>query len=1236
MKTRMKLLDYTLISLLGTLAPAAWAQTAQVPAPAPTDQTVVKIRSEGETGSVDTSPAGLQAFRRVDVTQMNPGSIPVSGHFVINLPAGGMIWATEDPQLAAPVLNVQAGSLVGFADGKISGPVSFQTYSNYAAFAKTFEVLIYRGTDTDLVEPLATLPGTVANFGQVEWDGALAAGLNLREGDELQYVLRVTGNDGNVDETLPNRLQLVRPEQLQRSLDQLVRNGVGDFQGLSASQVQQRDLQSAINGTSNLRQQNIAVYGSSVRVIGQDIPKGMPISINGQAQPIDLERKFAAEFLLPIGHHGFDVQTGTGPASAHRQLDIDVTGKYFFMVGLADLTYSHNKISGSVAPVGLADRYDDTLTEGRLALYLKGKIKGKYLITAQADTTEREVGHLFKGFFDKDARDIFRRLDPDQYYPVYGDDSTTYRDVDTQGKLYVRVDWDKNQALWGNYSTGLTHSEFSQYVRSLYGAAISWRSHDATSLGEPRFKLRAFGSEAQNAPGHTEFLGTGGSLYYLKHSDLLPGSEHVTLETRDQITGRVEVRTELIRGIDYEIDELQGRLILTRPLMQIVRDNLPTITRDQPLDGFTNILLADYEYVPQGFDTKQMTSGVSGKAWIGDHFAIGGTYVDENRSGDDYTLGSVDLTLQAGRGTYVKVEQAHTKQQAAPIFFSDNGGLSFVQTNGYSGRNKGDAKSVEARANFKELGWTQREWTVGAWWRDVDAGFSIARYSRGYQIKEKGLEFAGQLTDDLRLSGRLSDANRGGEGVTEGNLLLEWRIGENDKLVGELRHVTENRYAGSAKGTLAAVKYSHRFGKNVDVYGVAQFTLDDDHGRYANNDSYTLGARYLFGNLSSFGAELTHGDRGNAATIDAEYQLNPMHTLYAGYTYSTDTTDGDPLFSTRTPSGLTLGQRWRVSNQVNLYNESQFLKQRGESGIAHTFGMDFYPREGWSAGFTLQKGELSSATNPSLPPPLPPTLPPPPPTLATATVQASLLGAYVVDRRAISVNVGHTSSKSQWNSKIEYRRDSGDADRTQWVSASRIMFKVNPDWRVAGRLNWSKTEDQSNPTLAAKFIEGNVGVAYRPVANDRLQVLGKYSYLYDLASFGQDSLSEYDQRSNIFSLEGIWRVDRQWEVAGKVAYRKGEARLARGEGNWYNSTASFYAIQARYDLAFKWDALVEHRWLNVDQNNSTRSGWLVGLDRHVGENFRVGLGYNFTSFSDDLAVLDYDHKGWFLNVTGTY
>ena len=33
---------------------------------------------------------------------------------------------------------------------------------------------------------------------------------------------------------------------------------------------------------------------------------------------------------------------------------------------------------------------------------------------------------------------------------------------------------------------------------------------------------------------------------------------------------------------------------------------------------------------------------------------------------------------------------------------------------------------------------------------------------------------------------------------------------------------------------------------------------------------------------------------------------------------------------------------------------------------------------------------------------------------------------------------------------------------------------------------------------------------------------------------------------------------------------------------------------------------------------------------------RNGVGYNFTDFSDDLTDFDYDHKGWFLNMVGTY
>jgi hypothetical protein len=45
---------------------------------------------------------------------------------------------------------------------------------------------------------------------------------------------------------------------------------------------------------------------------------------------------------------------------------------------------------------------------------------------------------------------------------------------------------------------------------------------------------------------------------------------------------------------------------------------------------------------------------------------------------------------------------------------------------------------------------------------------------------------------------------------------------------------------------------------------------------------------------------------------------------------------------------------------------------------------------------------------------------------------------------------------------------------------------------------------------------------------------------------------------------------------------------------------------------------------------------LLGLDRHINDHMKIGIGYNFTDFSDDLGDLDYDKRGWFLNVVGKY
>lgn len=1215
------------VSALGaaTFANAQTAEQTAEPAPAAcnaqscvsAEGPLVEITTRGLRQPVTTgttaasSSEALQPDRRVAIEAERAGQAVAAGRWSMQLPDGGAIWVVEDPTLGQARMNLSAPATVAFEAGRIVSPVRFQFHSNYPAFIERADIRIYRATDVDMVTPLAVIPVTPAALSEVEWDGALPAGTRLNVDDELVYVVRAHGANGAFDETFPHRLRLATPEEVNRGLTQMREQAerlIGT--AMDASQAQRMALTEQAMGENALRLQNIPLHGSRVRIAGRNIHDGYGVRIDGQNHPVDLERKFVAEYLVPVGQHSFELElSGQDLPPLKRRFDVDVSGNYFFGVGLADLTLSSGKVRGSRETLGQDSSLDDDfLVEGRLAAYLKAKFKARYLLTAQVDTQERELENLFDKFWSADPQDVFRRLDPDTYYAVYGDDSTTTRDVDTQGRLYVRMDWDKNQALFGNFNTGITGNEYAQYNRALYGGAVNLRSNGTTQLGEATSQLKAFASEAQTAYGHSSFLATGGSLYYFKHTDLLPGSDRLVVEVRDPTTGRVENRVELLRGADYDIDSLQGRVILTRPLAQIAREGMTGITRTQPLDGYEQILLADYEYVPSGVSLDEITTGVRGRHWFGDHVGVGLTYVDEKRAGDDYNLAGVDLTLQAHRGTWLKIEHAMTEATAAPVFYSDNGGLSFNQTNAFTGPREGKATSVEGRVNLRELGVTQTDWTAGAWWRQVDQGYSVTRTDIGKAVEEIGAELQADISDRLKLYARHTEAERGEESLTQSQITTEWQMTDTQRLGAELRRLDERRTSGRAEGTLAALQYSQRLFNALEVAATGQLTLDDDGGAYESNDLLTLSGRYLFADQSSVGVEGSTGDRGEALQVNVERRLSPDHTVYAGYTFSSDTTAVDPLFDRRANSGWTAGQRWRLSNRVNLFNESQQLKTATETGLSHTYGMDFYPSEGWNLGFTVQRADLERHIDDAL-----------------------------VQRTAISLNGGHTSRTTQWQSRLEWREDTGAEQREQWVTTHRLSHKLNESLRIAGRVNYSRTEDMIDAKAGAEFLEANLGFALRPWNTTRWAMFGKLTVVEDVSALEQtgENVAFYDQKSRIASLEGVFNPEPRWEVAAKLMVREGEVRFGRMEGQWADSNALFGAVQVRHALSNGWHSMAEYRLLDV-KDGGARQGFMVGVDRDISDHMRIGVGYNFTDFSDDLTDYDYDHRGVFINVTGRF
>ena len=752
--------------MLGTTALAAlighaYAQeqvvvVANAPSPSPiptpvaalvTPTNTLELASASTTATATASPE-IKAVSTLSATSATLASI-------------AKIWMSEDPSLLTPNLSIGSTARVALKDGQLAEAITFSVYTNYSAFIKKAQISVYAPKDLDRLKPIAVIPvelNGLTNQVSVKWDGAALKSLALREGDLLQYQLRVYDAEQRWDETKVGSIAIVSSVERAQALDKLKQSTSLETQlrsqetGLS---LEEFTLSQDTFGQSALTVQNIPLLGSKVRVRGQSVKEGYELSINGQAVPIDLQRRFVMEYLLPVGNHSFEVKAKIADKEIKDTLNTQVSGEYFHMVGLADLTYSKNSYSGSIDAVTPEDyeRFNGQQTDGRLAFYLKGKIKGKYLLTAQADTQEKELKDIFKGFFKADKNDVLKRIDPDVYYPVYGDDSITTKDVDTSGRLYVRLDWDKSSAVWGNVATDLNGNNLAAYNRSLYGAKLAYRSLETNPLGESKSQVKAFAAEQQTAPGRTEFLGTGGSLYYLRHTDIVPGSQQVTLEMRDKYSSRVVQSFDLKAGRDYEIDAFQGRIILSRSLLQITKDN-NTAIQDQPLDGLNNILVTRYEYYPQEFDTNNFSAGLQAKQWLGDKIAVGATYAKENRSGQDYELAGADLTYQAGQGTWIKAETAQSKSTQAPQFFSTDGGLKFAEISQVNSllENKGSAHSLEARLNTQEMGLTTQPVKVAAWLRDRDPNFSSGHSTTsGRRQIDTGVEVLTQATPDVQI-----------------------------------------------------------------------------------------------------------------------------------------------------------------------------------------------------------------------------------------------------------------------------------------------------------------------------------------------------------------------------------------------------------------------------------------------------------------------------------------------------
>jgi hypothetical protein len=94
--------------------------------------------------------------------------------------------------------------------------------------------------------------------------------------------------------------------------------------------------------------------------------------------------------------------------------------------------------------------------------------------------------------------------------------------------------------------------------------------------------------------------------------------------------------------------------------------------------------------------------------------------------------------------------------------------------------------------------------------------------------------------------------------------------------------------------------------------------------------------------------------------------------------------------------------------------------------------------------------------------------------------------------------------------------------------------------------------------------------------------------------------------------------------------------LDRDQPTFFDNTAQLAILRVDWRFREDWESLAEMRLLDLPDINQRRGGALVGLYRYLGKNLKLGAGYNFTDFSDDLTDLGYDHQGAFVNLIGAW
>ena len=319
----------------------------------------------------------------------------------------------------------------------------------------------------------------------------------------------------------------------------------------------------------------------------------------------------------------------------------------WILVGLAEGTAGYNVASGNMESLEDSGKEEDLYSDGRLAFFAKGRIKGKYLLTMSYDT-DGPHGAAGEGHHGT--------IDPDTYYTLYGDAAEQGYEAPTSKKLFLKIEKDNFYTLFGDTDTGLTVTELARYNRRITGLR--------SELKGRKYSYNLFAYETEQGFVKDEIPGDGTSgLYRLSAGEIVVNSETVTIEVRDRFQSHVVISsTPMHRHTDYSIDYDEGTLFFKKPVSQ----------RDE---GFNPVfIVVDYETEDPG--ANGVTYGARGEMKLPDGgSAVGLSVIHEDQGDGEGDLVGLDTVVKLSGKVSLKAEAASSSGE---LFGEESEGSAYI------------------------------------------------------------------------------------------------------------------------------------------------------------------------------------------------------------------------------------------------------------------------------------------------------------------------------------------------------------------------------------------------------------------------------------------------------------------------------------------------------------------------------------------------------------------------------